>query len=236
MLLQLLVRLGADAIDLAAGQRPDQGLQVFVQNDGNTIGLVKFASHFGQQLVGRHADRAGQAGVLKNRFLDQARQHPPAFALAAGYLGKVDVHLVHPPVFHQRGDVGDDGFKALRVMPVLRKVHRQQHRLRAQLGRFHQAHGRAHTKLARRVGGCGNDAAPGVVAQQRKFGNRDVVQGPAGVAQHQVFVNLAPPATDHHRQALELRVAQQLHRRVKRVHIQVGDAAQRHAGCGQAGA
>jgi hypothetical protein len=33
------------------------------------------------------------------------------------------------------------------------------------------------------------------------------------------------PAADHHRQALELRVAQQLDGRVERVHVEVGDAA-----------
>ena len=45
-----------------------------------------------------------------------------------------------------------------------------------------------------------------------------------------------PPAAYHHRPPLELRVAQQLHRRVKRVHVQVGDAAYRCSrGRGQRG-
>ena len=42
-------------------------------------------------------------------------------------------------------------------------------------------------------------------------------------AQQIVFT---PPTTaNDHRQAFELRVAQQLHRRIKRVHVQVGNAA-----------
>ena len=160
--------------------------------------------------------------------MDEPRQHPSAFALTAWHLGEVDVDLVHPPVFHDRRDVRDDGFEALGIVPVLRKVHRQQHRLRTQLRGFHQPHGRAHAELACRIGGGGDHAAPGVVAQQRKFSHWNFVQRPAGVTQHQVLVSLAPPAANHHRQALELRVAQQLHRRVKRIHVQVRDAAQCH--------
>ena len=93
-------------------------------------------------------------------------------------------------------------------MPVLRKVHRQQYGLRAKFGRLHQAHGRAHTKLAGRIGGRRDNAAAGVVAQQRKLGHRDFMQSAAGIAQHQVFVNLAAPATNDHGQTLELWVAQ----------------------------
>ena len=49
----------------------------------------------------------------------------------------------------------------------------------------------------------------------------------------QGLVDLAAPAADHHRQALELRVAQQFDRCVEGVHVEVGDAANR---CGRHGA
>ena len=42
----------------------------------------------------------------------------------------------------------------------------------------------------------------------------------------QQFIHLAAPAANHHRQTLELRVAQQLHGGEEGVHVQVGDAAQ----------
>ena len=237
--LELFIGLGAHAVDLAASQRPDQGLQVGLVHDGDAVGLVELAGHFGDQLVGRHADRAGQARGLKNAFLDQARQHPPTFALATGHVSKVDVDLVHAPVLHDGRDVEDDAFEGAREMPVALKVHRQQEGLRAKLGGFHQAHGRADAKLPRRIGGGGDDAAPGVALDAREKVHRDAVQpfgkslfGPFAIrvgrlqlAQQVVF--FAAAAANDHRQALELRVAQQLAGRVKGVHVEVGDAAHR---------
>ena len=35
------------------------------------------------------------------------------FALAAGHVGKVDVHLIDPAVFHHRGYLGNDRFESL---------------------------------------------------------------------------------------------------------------------------
>ena len=43
-----------------------------------------------------------------------ARPGYAAFALAAGYFGEVNVDLVHTAVFHDRGDLGDDGLEAPR--------------------------------------------------------------------------------------------------------------------------
>jgi hypothetical protein len=58
-------------------------------------------------------------------------------------------------------------------------------------------------------------------------------------ALQQQFIHLAPPAPNHHGQALELRVAQQFDRCEKGIHIEMGDAAQplplalwRGASCG----
>ena len=105
--LELVVSLGPNAVDLAAGQWPDQALQILFLHDGNAVGLVELAGHFGDQFVGRYADRAGQSRGVKNAFLDQTRQHPPTFALAAGHIRKVDVDLVHPPVLHEWCNVGN---------------------------------------------------------------------------------------------------------------------------------
>ena len=112
------------------------------------------------------------------------------------------------------------------IVAHLVEIHRQHDGLRAQLGGLHHAHGRAHAELPRRIGGGGDDAAADVVLEQREFGDRDETQRARSGSAQQRLVDLAPPAADHHRQALELRVAQQLDRRVKSVHVEVGDAAQ----------
>ena len=41
----------------------------------------------------------------------------------------------------------------------------------------------------------------------------------------QSVINIAPSATNHHRQAFELRITQQLDRRKKRIHVEMGDTA-----------
>jgi hypothetical protein len=91
--------------------------------------------------------------------LNQPCQHTPAFALAARYVGEVDVDLVYPTVFHEWRNVGDDGFEALRVVAVLVKVDGQQDGVWAEFGGLHHTHGRAHTKFTRCVGGGGDDAS-----------------------------------------------------------------------------
>ena len=138
---QLFPGLGADAVDLAHVERPDFFLQVGFVNDRDALGLVELAGHLGEQLVGRHADGTGQAGFLENLFLDQARQHPPALALATGHVGEVDVDLVDAAVLHQRGDLGDGALEQPRVFAHLVKIDRQHDGLRAQPGSLHHAHG-----------------------------------------------------------------------------------------------
>jgi hypothetical protein len=81
------------------------------------------------------------------------------------------------------------------------------------------------------IGGGGDDAAADVVLQQRKGIGRDARQRPVGVARQQHLVDLAPAAADDHRQALQLRIAQQFDGREERVHVEVGDAA--HGGHGR---
>ena len=226
---ELLARLGANAVDLAHVERPNLGLQVFLVDDGNAIGLVELAGHLGQQPVGRHADGTGEPRLFKDAFLDEPRQHAPTLALAARHVGKVDVHLVHATVLHHGRNLQNGSLEGARVAAHLVKVHRQHDGLGAQLGRLHHAHGRAHAELPRGVGGRGDHAPAHVVLQTREVFHRDEAPLPLARAVRplqQQFIHLAAPAANHHRQTLELRVAQQLHGGEEGVHVQVGDAAQ----------
>ena len=75
-----------------------------------------------------------------------------------------------------------------------------------------------HAERARLVGGGRDDAAAGVAAQRRELA-RDA-------AGHRIarLARLMPAAAaDHHRLAAQLRIAQQLDRRVERVHVEMGD-------------
>ena len=135
--------------------------------------------------------------------------------LRAGQVAEVDVDLVDAAVFDQRRHLGHGGLELARVVAVLLEVHRQQHGVRRQRGRLHQAHAGVHAVVARRVGGGGGHAAAGV-AGQGGIAARAVGQ------QHRL---VAPPAADHHRLAEEVGVAQQLHRRIEGVHVEVGDPA-----------
>jgi hypothetical protein len=72
--------------------------------------------------------------------MPESRQHPAPLALATRHVGEIDVDLVYAPVFHERRDVGDDGFEALGVMAVLREVHGKQDGIRTQFGRLHHPH------------------------------------------------------------------------------------------------
>ena len=139
----------------------------------------------------------------------------PDRVVHAGDLRQVDVDLVDAAVLDVRRDLGDRGLEEARIVPVLVEVGRQQHRVGRQQRGLHQAHARMHAEVARRVGGGGDHAAAGVAAQRRE------TQAAVG----QAFGLMAPPAADHHRQPAQLRVAQQLDRRVERVHVEVGDPA-----------
>ena len=222
--LQLRARFWPDAVDLAAGQRPDQGLQIFRLHDADAIRLVEFACHLGQQLVGCHAHRTGELRGVEDRLLDALGQYPATIFLAAGDFGEVDVHLIHPAVFHHRRDAGDDGLEQARIVAITVEVHRQQNRLRTQPRRLHHAHGRAHAKGARRVSGGGDHTAAGVVAEPVERLDRNLgVALAVLLTQRQIVA--ARAAANHHRQPLELRIAQQLDGREKGIHIEVGDAA-----------
>ena len=61
------VGLGADAVDLAHVQRPDQRLQVGLVNDGNAVGLGTRSPSW-PAAGWRHANGAGQPGAFKMLF------------------------------------------------------------------------------------------------------------------------------------------------------------------------
>jgi hypothetical protein len=221
---ELRLGLRADAVDLAHRQRPDLRLQLLPEHDGDPVRLVEFAGHLGHQLVRGHADGAGEAGGFEDRLLDQPRQHPAAFALAAGHAGEVDEHLVDAAVLHHRRDLLDDALERAGKAANLVEIHRQDDGLGAQARRLHHPHRGADAELARRVGGGGDDAAADVIAQQREGIDRDFRQRPARKTLQQRVIGAAPAAADDHRQSLELGIAQQLHGREERVHVEVGNA------------
>ena len=219
--------LGADAVDALGRQRPDALRDPTQLQQGQAIGLVQIGAQLGQQLVGRDADRAAQPGGVVHGVLqalaeraDTAQRVAINRVLRARHLGQVEVDLVDAPVFHHRGDLDHGGLEQARVAAVLVEIRGQQDGIGRQGRGLHQAHGRVHAKGAGRVGGGGDHAAAGVMAE-------------GGKAQRTIWLRLglvaAPPADDH-RLAGELRVAQQFNGRVEGVHVQVGDPASAHAG------
>jgi hypothetical protein len=102
--------------------------------------------------------------------------------------------------------------------PVLLEVGRQQHRIRRQTSRLHQAHGRMHAERTRLIGGrCGN-APPGVFAQAPEA---PMCQAGDRIGHGHRFV--PPPSAHDDGGTSQFRVAQQLDRREKRVHVEMGN-------------
>ncbi len=214
--------LRADAVDAPHRQRPQPRRDVGLGQDRQPVGLVQLGGDLGEQLVRRHADRAGQAGGALDVVADLLRERAHAAAgvvadrvVHAGHVAEVDVDLVDAAVLDHRRDLGDRGLEQARVAPVLVEVDRQQHRVGAARGGLHQPHPGMHAMVARGVGGGRDDAAAGVVAQRR--------EAPRAVGQALGLV--APAAADDHRLAGQFRVAQQFDGRVEGVHVEVGDPA-----------
>ena len=149
--------LGPDAVDLAARQWPDLLHQFRFVDDRDAIGFVKFAGHLGDQLVRRHADRAAQARVLLDGRLNLQRQRaspsswPPSAAVKSMYTSSMPRSST--AAVKRRNHL----LEQARVAAVFIKIHGQKNRLRTQLRGLHQAHGRVHAKLARRIAGGGDD-------------------------------------------------------------------------------
>jgi hypothetical protein len=205
--------LRPDAVDLLCRQRPDARRDVVVREQRQAVGLVEFGAELGEQLVGRDADRAAEAGGVLHRLLQPPADGRACIGLCAGHLGQVDVDLVDAAVFDQWGDRAHRGLEEPRIGAVLVEVDRQQHGIGRQLRRLHHAHGRMHAERARLVGRGGDDTAARVVAQP----------GVAPCAVGQGLGLVPPAAADHHRPAAQVGIAQQLDRRIERVHVEVGD-------------
>jgi len=133
----------------------------------------------------------------------------------ARHVGQVDIDLIDAAVFDFRRDAQHGLLEQPRIVAVGVEVHRQQHRVRRQLGRLHHAHRRADAERPRFVGGGGDDAAADVVAQPGEAARA------VGLGDRLVVA----PAADDDGLAAQLGILQQFHGRVEGVHVQVGDAA-----------
>ena len=98
-----------------------------------------------------------------------------------------------------------------RVATVRVEIGGQPDRVGREARRLHESHPGVNAERARLVGRGRRDAAADVVAQRRR--TRASASG------------AAPAAADHHGLAAQLRVAQELDRRVERIHVEVRDAA-----------
>ena len=131
----------------------------------------------------------------------------------AGDVRQVDVDLVYAAILDVRGDHGHRRLEAPGVAAIFVEVGGQQDGVGGKCGCLHETHGGIHAQAPRRVVRRGRDAAPDVLAQTGEV--LEVSSRPwAGT----------PSATDHHRQALELRVAEQFDGCVKGIHVQMSNA------------
>jgi hypothetical protein len=222
-------RLRPDAVDAPRRQRPYARRNVGRGQHRQPVGLVELRGDLREQLVRRHADRAGQPGGATHAVLDLLRDGADAAqpvvadrVVDTGHRAQVDVDLVDAAVLDQRRHLHDRRLEQPRVAAVLVEIHRQQHRVGRALRGLHQPHARVHAEVARRVGGGRDHAAALVVAKRRE-------RARAVGVDHRL---VAPPAADHHRQPAQLGIAQQLDRCIERVHVEVGDPAR----CGGHGA
>jgi hypothetical protein len=135
--------------------------------------------------------------------------------LGTGHVGEVDVDLVDAPVFDLWCQAPHGGLEQARVPAVFVEVHWQQHRLGCELRGLHDAHARVGTQGPRLVGGGGDHAAAGIVGQARK----------ATRAVGRPHRRMGSASANDHRLPAKLGIAQEFHRRVERVHVEMGDEA-----------
>ena len=126
-------------------------------------------------------------------------------------LGQIDVDLIDPAVFDVRRDRAHRLLEQTRVAPVFVEIGGKQQRVRSELRCFHERHAGAHAESTRFVGGGRNDAAALVSAQRRHSGTR------------RFGVDASAASADDQRLAAKLRIAQQLDRRIERIHVEVRD-------------
>ena len=182
-------------------------------------------SLFGAMPIEQESPVAARTASLIERATACARsQRSPAGSLAtdAGrvgvHVGQIDVDLVDAVVLDPRRDRAHRVLEETRVLPVGVEIDRQQHGVGRELRGFHEPHGRVEAERARRVGRGRGHAPSRIVAQRRELADRlarDRVRHPLRL--------VSSAASDHDRKAGELRVAQELHRRVERIHVEMRD-------------
>ena len=135
-----------------------------------------------------------------------------------GDVGQVDVDLVDAAILDVRGDRANGGLEQARIVTVRVEVDRQQDRIGCQRGRLHHAHRRMQAQRARFVRRRRDDAAPRVATERRERAH-DVVR-----QRVDVFGRLmATAAADDDGFAAQLGIAQELDRRVERIHVEMCD-------------
>ena len=177
---ELGARLRANAIDPARRQRPHAHREIVHGQNGQPVWFVEIRSNFGEELVGRDADRTGQTRCSTHRVFDGLRDFARAFPCivwrlfcSGGCLGRneirqIEVHLVDAVIFDVRHNGTNRYLEKTRVTPIRFEISGQPHRVRSQLCRFHQAHSRVQSECSRLVCRGGDDTAPHIVAQPGK--------------------------------------------------------------------
>ncbi|MEJ0049301.1 MAG: hypothetical protein WDN04_26710 [Rhodospirillales bacterium] len=160
---------------------------------------------------------------LMHRALDRCREFAgarPGVVCDAREAGEVEIDFVDAAVLDFGHNAARRRLEQPRVLAVLLEVDGQQHRVGRELSGLHQAHRRVQAECARLISGGGNDPAAGVSAQRGKPARHG-----AGRRVGHGFGLVLAAAADDHRPAAQFRVSQQFHRRVKRVHVEMGDDA-----------
>ncbi len=173
---------GPDAVQPTHRQRREARADIVFGDDREAVGLVELGRDLRDQLVGREADRAVQAGGVAHgllQFATDVARAPPGFGMrfdrvdvgpepGRDHVREVDVDLVDAAVLDLRRERAHRRLEEPRILPVLVEVDRQQDRVGRLRGGLHHAHGRVDAQRARLVG-RGRDHAPArVVGEARE--------------------------------------------------------------------
>ncbi len=228
--------LGTDAVDLARRQRPDARCDIGRGHDRDAVRLVEIGRDLREELVRREADRRRKPGRGADRRLDRLRERARAgrpvvrVDVAGDRRGRrdvreVDVDLVDAAILDLGRDRAHGRLEQLRVALVRVEVGRQADRIGREPRRLHEPHAGIHAERARFVS-CGRrDSASDVFAQRRE-----------ALLSGRRVARLAPAAADDDGAAAQFRIAQELDRRIERVHVEMCDETRKvvHVGSGAA--
>ena len=148
-------------------RRQKRGLASW-RHDGDATRLTPIAGHLGDNLAGRHAQRAGETrrgldgdldGFCQGARLAEVRQD----------LREIQVTLVHPRALHCRDDLAHGRPDGARVLPVSPVSGTYEHRLRTPSASLRAAHRRADAVLASLVVGGGHYAPSVRVAADHEW-------------------------------------------------------------------